>query len=351
MDSITHLFYGGAIAAAIAPRQHRRAALLAGAALNTLPDLDVFPLRFFDPVAEMTWHRGLTHSWLVLPLVAWAIWAFFRRRGGRVAQEPQRWFWTIFLCLMAHPLIDSFTVYGTQLFWPLPMKPFMWSSLFIIDPLFTLPWFVACVIAWFAPEKPFADKALYVGVALGVTYVGWSLVAKTLVERQAERALAAMGLGEAPRFSVPMPMNTLLWRVVAMTPGGYVEGFRSLAADRGPMTFQGYPSNVQALREAEGIEDVDRLTWFNHGFMQAREIDGRLVLGDLRMGSEPDYFFRFAVAQRDAGGEWRAIEPQQLPMERDTGRMWDDTWTRIWHQRPTSAGVAVPVQSQAGQTP
>lgn len=44
MDFITHLFYGGAIAAAIAPRQHRRAALLVGAALNTLPDLDVIPL-------------------------------------------------------------------------------------------------------------------------------------------------------------------------------------------------------------------------------------------------------------------------------------------------------------------
>ena len=88
MDSITHLFYGGAIAAAIAPPRHRRAALLAGAALNTLPDLDVIPLALFgDPVAQMTCHRGMTHSWLVLPFVAWAIWAFFRGRGGRVAQS------------------------------------------------------------------------------------------------------------------------------------------------------------------------------------------------------------------------------------------------------------------------
>ena len=71
MDSLTHLFYGGAIAAAIAPARHRRAALLAGAALNTLPDLDVLPLAFFDdPVVRLTWHRSLTHSWLVLPLVA-----------------------------------------------------------------------------------------------------------------------------------------------------------------------------------------------------------------------------------------------------------------------------------------
>ena len=329
MDSITHLFYGAAIAAAIAPAKHRRAALLAGAALNTLPDLDVFPLRYCDPVVEMTWHRGLTHSWFVLPFVAWAIWAFFRRRGGRVAQEPRRWFWAILVCLMAHPLIDSFTVYGTQLFWPLPMRPLMWSSLFIVDPLFTLPWLAACIVAWFALRRPLANKALYAGIALGMAYVGWSLVANTLVDRQAEQALAAMDLDEAPRFSVPMPFNTLLWRVVAMTPEGYVEGFRSLAADRGPMVFKAYPSDVQALREAEGIEAVDRLAWFNHGFMRAATQDGRLVLSDLRMGAEPDYFFRFAVAER-AGDEWRAIEPEQLAMRRDVGAAWSATWRRIW---------------------
>lgn len=331
MDSITHLFYGGAIAAAIAPARHRRAALLAGAALNTLPDLDVIPLRFADPVAEMTCHRGLTHSWFVLPFVAWAIWAFFRRRGGRVAQEPRRWFWAIFVCLMAHPLIDSFTVYGTQLLWPLPTKPLMWSSLFIIDPLFTLPWLAACVVAWFALERPLANKALYAGVALGAAYVGWSLIAKTIVDRQAERALAAMGLDQAPRFSVPMPFNTLLWRVVAMTPNGYVEGFRSLAADRGPMAFKAYRSDVLALREAEGIEAVDRLAWFNHGFMRTSETNGRLTLADLRMGAEPDYFFRFAVAERDANGDWRGIEPEQIAMQRDVGAAWAVTWRRIWH--------------------
>ena len=73
----------------------------------------------------MTWHRSLTHSLLVLPLVAWAIWAFFRKRGGRVAQAPRAWFWAILLALVTHPLLDAFTVYGTQLWWPLPVSPTM----------------------------------------------------------------------------------------------------------------------------------------------------------------------------------------------------------------------------------
>lgn len=335
MDSVTHLFYGGVIAAAIAPKRHRRAALLAGMALNTLPDLDVLPLLLSDdPVVRMTCHRAATHSWLVLPLVAWAIWWFFRRRGGRVAEAPARWWWAIFVCLMAHPLLDSFTIYGTQLFWPLPLPPLMWGSLFIVDPLFTLPWVLAFALAMVAGARRWGGRALAAGFALGVGYLGWSLAAKAMVEREAGRALAAMGLADAPRFSVPMPLNTLLWRVVAMTPEGYVEGFRSLAADRGPMTFAGQASNVQALREAGDVPTVKRLVWFTRGFVQARVMDGELVLSDLRMGSEPDYFFRFAVAKRAEQG-WQPIPVRQLASPpRDVGAMWQSTWTRVWNEPP-----------------
>ena len=47
MDSLSQIVLGGAIAAAIVPARHRRAALLAGAALATLPDLDSLPIRLF----------------------------------------------------------------------------------------------------------------------------------------------------------------------------------------------------------------------------------------------------------------------------------------------------------------
>jgi inner membrane protein len=336
MDSITHLFYGGVIAAAIAPKQHRRAALLAGAALNTLPDLDVFVLALTgNPVTHMTWHRSATHSWLVLPFIAWALWAWFKHRDGRVAQSPVRWWWVIFAALMSHPLLDSFTVYGTQLFWPLPMRPVMWSTLFIADPLFTLPWFVAFVIAWFARERRIGQRALLAGIAIGTAYVGWSLVAKVMVEREAQRALTAMGLGDAPRFSVPTALNTVLWRVVAMTPDGYVTGYRSLWADSGPMHFQHFSNDVAALQAAKNIAAVQRLTWFDHGFAKVEVRDGKLILGDLRMGDEPNYSFRFVVAEYTNDG-WNAVPPRRAPSSLDasTRMTWSSIWQRI-HVEPT----------------
>lgn len=350
MDSLTHLFLGGAIAAAIAPPQHRRAALLAGALLNSLPDLDVLPLLLSDdPVVRMTWHRGATHSLLLLPLVAWALWAWFRGRGGRVAQAPRRWFWVFMLTLLAHPLVDAFTVYGTQLLWPLPLKPAMWSSVFIIDPLFTVWPLLGCVVAWFGGARPLAQHALVVGLALSALYLGASLSAKSRVERDAEHALAAMNLRAAPRFSVPMPFNILLWRVVAMTPQGFVEGERSLVADRGPMRFREYPSDVRELAAVRGHPGVQRLQWFNHGFMKAEQRGGQLVLSDLRMGSEPDYSFRFAVAAREGEG-WREIPPQQLQWPWQASRRLGAMWRRIWvtpAQRAEQPAPGVPSATAA----
>ena len=335
MDSVTHLFVGGAIAAAIAPPAQRRAALFAGAVLDSLPDIDVLPLLLSDdPVTRMVWHRGATHSLLVLPFVAWALWAWFKGRGGRVAQAPRRWFWIFQCTLLAHPLLDAFTVYGTQLLWPLPVQPAMWSSLFIIDPVFTASLVVPCVIAWFARERLHAQRALMTGMALAVCYLGLSLLAKQQVERHAWQALAAQGLQDAPHFSGPMPFNILLWRVVAMTPEGFVEGEYSLIADRGPMRFRTHATDRRALAEVRDYDAVRRLQWFNHGFMKAQESDGQLVLSDLRMGAEPDYSFRFAVAER-AGDGWREIPPRQLRWPWEARRRLGWVWQRIWKQPPS----------------
>jgi inner membrane protein len=344
MDSFTHLFIGGAIAAALAPPAQRRAALLAGAALNSLPDIDVLPLLLTDdPVIRMTWHRAATHSLLVLPLVGLLLWAWFRSRGGRVAAAPVRWFWIIQLCLITHPLIDACTVYGTQIWWPLPVPPTMWSTLFIIDPMLTVPLVIGCLVAAWFGARPQAQRALVASLAVAVGYVGWSFVAKAMIEREAQASLAAIGLGEAPRFTTPMPFNTLLWRVVAMTPDGFVEGERSLVADRGPIHFTHFPSDTRALDAVRDEPQVARLLWFNHHFAKAHVRDGKLVLTDLRMGSEPDYSFRFAVAKWD-GEDWRAIPVQQMKWPWEASRRLGTMWTRIWHAPPTGASAPAHVQ-------
>jgi inner membrane protein len=128
-----------------------------------------------------------------------------------------------------------------------------------------VPLLAACGAAWWLRERRAANWWLLAGVLLSMAYLGWSLTAKAIVERAAQRALAAEGLQDAPRFSVPMPFNTLLWRVVVMTPDGFLEGERSLVADRRPIVFRRHTSDRGALEAVAGFPSVRRLDWFTHG--------------------------------------------------------------------------------------
>ena len=256
-----------------------------------------------------------------------------------MAQAPRRWFWAITLALVTHPLLDAFTVYGTQLLWPLPFRPVMWSSVFIIDPLYTVWLLLACVIAWFGRERRLVQPALLAGLALSSLYLGASLLGQAAGRARGRTRAGALNLQDAPRFSVPMPFNILLWRVVAMTPEGFVEGERSLVADRGPMRFREYPSDVQALAQVFDYPSVQRLNWFNRGFMKAQQRDGQLVLSDLRMGAEPDYSFRFAVARRD-GDAWHEMPPRAVAVALAGQSRLGAMWQRIWNAPEGEADVA-----------
>ena len=88
MDSVTQAVLGAAVGGAIAPAGQRRKALLVGAALGTLPDLDVV-IDYGDAVANFTYHRGFSHSLFVLPPFALLLWLALRRWWAPVRDAPR----------------------------------------------------------------------------------------------------------------------------------------------------------------------------------------------------------------------------------------------------------------------
>ncbi|MEJ2514552.1 MAG: metal-dependent hydrolase [Gammaproteobacteria bacterium] len=328
MDSVTQIALGATIAGAFVPAGHRRRAMALGAALGTLPDLDVF-IDFGGAVENYTYHRGFSHSLFVLAPFAVVLWLLLRRWWAPVRAAPGRWFAAIFVALVTHPLLDAHTAYGTQLWWPLGSPPVSWSTLFIIDPLYTLPLVIGGLVALGKPRAPRAGAWLMAGLLISSGYIGWSWAARSAVEGNARTALAQRGLENAPVFLVPTPFNTLLWRVVVMTPDGYLEGLDSLVADDGPIRFRQYTSDVQALEEASTVWAVRRLRWFARDFLRARVEDETLFIADLRMGQEPYYVFRYAVA-RKGNPHWQEMETRLLPDNIDTRRALETVWRRIW---------------------
>ena len=308
MDSLTQAAFGAGVAAVCVPAGHRRKALVVGAALGTLPDLDVL-IDYGDAVSNFTYHRGFSHSLFVLPPVAVALWWLLRRIWQPVAAAPRAWLLALLLALVTHPLLDAHTAYGTQLLWPLTSPPVSWSTLFIIDPLFTLPLLVGLVAVAIRPR---ASRVLPVAIGLSLAYLGWSWTAKTIVESRVDDALAAKGIPAQAVFSVPAPFNTLLWRVVVLTDDGYLEGFDSLLIDGDHTSFDAYSFDRQLLEPLPGVPAIARLRWFSSDFLRAGVEGQQLVITDLRMGQEPKYVFRFAVA-RQADDGWEPITPVQLP--------------------------------------
>ena len=117
MDSLTQLTLGAAVGEATLGRQVGNRAILWGAICGTLPDLDVF-IPFGDAVRDFTYHRGFSHSLFVLavltPAMVWLILKFH----PQTAPLRRRWYVLVFLSFFTHIVLDCFTVYGTQIFWP-----------------------------------------------------------------------------------------------------------------------------------------------------------------------------------------------------------------------------------------
>ena len=327
MDSLSQAVLGASVAGVVAPSGHRRRALLLGAALGTLPDLDVL-IDYGDAVRNFTYHRGFSHSLFVLTPVSVLIWLALKRLWAPVSDAQYRWFAAIALALLTHPLLDAHTAYGTQLFWPMTVAPTMWATMFIIDPLYTLPLLAGTLFVAFRPDTKWCLSMLRAGVVLSTLYVGWSWTAKVIVEHEARGSLAAIGIEDAVLFSTPTPFNTLLWRVVVQSDEGHLEGFDSLLVDEEKMTFEPIESDTTALQDAADIWAVQRLRWFARDFVKAEVDDGKLVISDLRMGQEPRYVFSHVVAVR-GNPHWEPVPTELLPVSFGD-RAVAETWQRIW---------------------
>lgn len=325
MDSLSQALLGASVAGVAAPDGHRGKAMLLGAGLGTLPDLDVM-IDFGGAVKNFTYHRGFSHSLFVLAPFSVVLWLLLRRWWTPVRDRPLRWLAAISLAVLTHPLLDAHTAYGTQLFWPLTIPPTSWATLFIIDPLYTLPLLIGVLVAIF--HRKAGGTVLRIGLVISTLYVGWSWVAQAAVSRNVDRALASMQLQDAPVFLTPTPLNTLLWRVVVMTGDGYLEGFDSLMIDEGTIRLTAYPSAVDAMEDAGNVWTVNRLRWFAQDFVKARIDDDRLVISDLRMGQEPTYVFTHIVATR-GNPHWKAIPAELVPVS-FSDRLLGQTWDRIW---------------------
>jgi len=327
MDSLTQIALGAVVGEATAGRQVGRRAMLWGAVCGTFPDLDSF-IPLGDPVSDFTYHRSASHSLFVLAaLTPLFVWLICRIHAGN-REHQRRWLALVYLVFASHVLLDSFTVYGTQILWPVWTTPVTWSTIFIIDPLYTLPLLAGVVVALISGRsRSWGYTANTVGLLLSTAYLAWTVGAKLHVERVAHDALADQGIRADSALTTPAPFNSVLWRILAVNEDHYYEGYYSLLDAGGTVRFSQHPRSLDLVEPLRGTWAVDRLTWFTKDFYAAERSGDDIIVADLRMGLEPDYVFRFVVG-RAGNPHAEPVDPQRAPPERNWDRLpW--LWQRI----------------------
>jgi len=325
MDSLSQLALGSAIGVAVMGRRTSvwKAALWGGVC-GTLPDLDAL-VDFGDAVRNMTYHRAESHALFWLTLVSLPI-AWLVARLHRETALMKRWWLAVWLVLITHPLLDTFTIYGTQLLLPFSDYPFGIGSMFIIDPLYTLPLLAGLLVALMARHGGLRWNVM--GLALSTLYLGWSLAAQQYVYGVARGSLARSNAPADKMLVTPTAFNTILWRIVVMRGDKYEEGFYSLFDRERSVRFDAFPNDVALYQQLRNEGAVARMAWFTKGFFAMHEREGKAILTDLRMGQEPNYVFSFLVAQRQSP-TFAAVPARDAGGRGDVRRGLAWVWTRL----------------------
>ncbi|MCB1228186.1 MAG: metal-dependent hydrolase [Verrucomicrobiales bacterium] len=283
MDSITQAALGAVVGDLLLRRQLGRRALLWGAVLGTLPDLDALLFLGADHASQLRSHRGLSHAvllWFVSSaLLAPLFHLLWRRRGvslGRAASF-------VFLAWSTHVLIDVFTAYGTQIWEPFSHARVSTSNLFIIDPLFTLPLLIGIGFSLWRNPPAAALRAQRVGLAVAGIYVAWSLAARGWMDQQMRPHLQA--LENVRRHTLaPTPLNTLLWRVLVETDDAFLITHRSLFDPKSsPQTWIRLPKEMPTDLTTEQTAVLSTPRWFSQDWLLLRRQTNGLYAADLRL--------------------------------------------------------------------
>lgn len=207
MDTLTHALSGALLARAVVPpgrsvQRYVAAGFLACAA----PDVDLLWTR--APLDYLLYHRGVTHSLVLLPLwalgLAWLL--------AKIVREPLGWralYGITAGALALHIAGDLMTSFGTMILAPFSDWRAAIGTTFIID-----PWFSGIIVAGLVASLFFkTGKPSIAALAVLAGYVGLQYVLKEQALDFARTHARELGLKEVQVHARPVsPFN---WTVFA----------------------------------------------------------------------------------------------------------------------------------------
>lgn len=334
MDSVTQVVLGAAVGEiTLGDKEGRRGALWGGL-VGVVPDLDVLAGPFLTDVEALTFHRGISHSLFAIALLTPLIAGALRRWRPDDHLSFGDWSRMSFWVLSTHIFLDCLTTYGTQIFQPFSAVPVSISSVFVIDPLYSLPLAAGLLAGLLRPAGSRLRIGLVTaGLLLSTLYLGAGLAGKLRASHVFHTNLEAQGIEYTRLRASPAPFNTILWWGLAETDEGYRVGLYSLLDPDADVSFVSIPRNDSLLHSYRQEQEVQKLLRFSQGYYRVEERDGALFFSDLRFGrsdvwltEEAPYVFTWELipdegeADRLAGIEQRPNRSASAELLKRYGR-------------------------------
>ena len=276
----------------------------------------------------------------VLALFAWTIYKnYYRTDLEEVRASWRDWGMVFFWSIFTHPILDSFTPFGTQLFQPFHNYRVAFNNIAVVDPIYTVPFLICLVVAaWLPKESPRRRFWNWLGIALSSAYMLFTLYHKWEVNRIFEKSLAEKNITYQRYMTSPTIFNNILWQGMAEGDTAYYHGMYSFM-DETPevIKFSTIPKNHHLIAGHENDRAIRILKWFSNNYYNViRRQDGALQLNDLRYGSagdgfekETDYIFRFILEEKDG-----QLDARQTREGSDVSKeAFQKLWNRIRGQR------------------
>lgn len=284
MDSITQVVLGAAVGEAVLGKKVGNKAMLWGGIAGTIPDLDVVFRYIYDPLTANELHRGFSHSILfslvMAPVFGWLLVRLYKKEDASFKDWTKLMFWGLF----THPVLDAFTTWGTQLFWPISTK-ISFKNIFVIDPLYTVPFMVCLIWAMrLKKDNPKRAKINRIGIYISSAYMALTLVLKANAHFTFQTQLEKQNIAYESIQTKPTPFNTILWTVNVETEDAFLIGYSSLLDGDQPLEFVSFPKNHEVLGPLLHDEKVERINRLTEGWFTVSQQEDYYVINDLRFG-------------------------------------------------------------------
>jgi inner membrane protein len=295
LEPVTHFLFGATMGRAGLNRKTALATATLTLAAEAA-DLDVIS-RFWGGAEGLNHHRGFTHSFLGVPLVAAVVVGFvyliWRARGRPIKDPklPPRWgllYGCACLAGLSHILLDFTNSYGVRPSWPFSERWISWDLVFIVEPVMLVALFLGLIVPSLfslineeiGARRKGPPGRLAASLALVAVFAFWGVR-----DYEHGRAVAALEArtyegADAIRVSAyPYMINPFRWYGVVETPAFFatmnVDSLGPEVDPTGDMQLH-YKPQETAVTLAAKKSDLGRvyLSWAQYPLTEAEQLEG-----------------------------------------------------------------------------